>query len=465
MGLIFGLWRYKRKSLLPIIIAHIIINSVVCAGYWDDWLELQKINIKTDYVAQFNELSKPANYDPNDNAAGYYKKAFELSVYQPEQLSISIKTWPKDLPEEKQIILHDWVSANSEALEQLTLGTQKSYYWLKYQGNSMFAVALPPLAEARNLMRVLCSRAKLNAAKGDFKAAFSDLLVCYQFGNHFTGPKTLIEQLFGIGLRTYTVKTAFQILDKTKPNPDLLRYFQQKFTELPTEQSYIINFTAEKLVVYDGIQRTFTDDGKSGGYVPKASVEQMINPPEAWKFLFSDLTEEQKSGWENLERRQTTELADKIFEYFNVVRAKSPARLRNEGKSSEKVIKDMTKDNPFLNTFTEVELRPIEMSFRCRVEADALITTLALLRYKAEKSQLPENLDQLVSTGYLKQLPMDPYSDGSLVYRRIGDDFILYSLGADFDDDGGVYGDWGKSMGGGDQVFWPVGKPKEKTRE
>ena len=326
----------------------------------------------------------------------------------------------------------------------------------------MFAVALPPLAEATNLMRVLCPRAKLNAAKGDFKAAFSDLLVCYQFGNHFTGPKTLIEQLVGIGLKGYTFKTAFNILDRTKLKPDLLRYFQQKFTELSTEQSCIIDFTAEKLAVYDGIQMTFTDDGKGGGYVPKASVEQMINPPEAWKFLFSDLPEEQKSGWENLERRQTAELADKIFEYFNIVRAKSPARLRNEGKSSEKVIKDMTKDNPFLDTFAEVGLRPIEMSFRCRVEADALITTLALLRYKAEKSRLPENLDQLVSTGYLKQLPMDPYSDSTLVYKLIGDDFMLYSLGADFDDDGGVYSDWGKSIGGGDQVFWPVKRQREK---
>ena len=45
-GLIFGLWRHRRKSLLPIIITHIIINSLFCIGLWYDWTEQNKINIK-----------------------------------------------------------------------------------------------------------------------------------------------------------------------------------------------------------------------------------------------------------------------------------------------------------------------------------------------------------------------------------------------------------------------------------
>jgi hypothetical protein len=60
---------------------------------------------------------------------------------------------------------------------------------------------------------------------------------------------------------------------------------------------------------------------------------------------------------------------------------------------------------------------------------------------------------------------MDPYSDGPLVYRRQGGDFILYSFGADFDDDGGVHSRWGDSHQGGDQVFWPVQKQEENRTE
>lgn len=465
-GLIFGLWRHRRKSLLPIIITHIIINSLFFIGLWYDWAELKKINIKTDYLAQFVELSKPANYDPNNNAAIHYRKAFELSVDKPEQLSDSdVKAWPTDLPEEKQILLQNWISSNSAALEQIELGTQRPYYWPEYKGNSMFAVALSSLREVRNLSYAICARSRFNAIEGNLKASLSDMLLCYRFCRHFTGRKSLVEQLVGIAGSQLAIKSVFRILDETTPDPNLLKYYQQEFTELFNEQSFVIDFTAEKLVDYDGIQRTFTDDGKGDGHIPKAFVEQMENPPDALKFLFSDFTEEKKSDWEKLQRKETTELVDKIFEYYDVIKDKSPVSLREEGKSPEEVIKEMTKDNPLVNTLAEPELRSIEYPFRCRVAADALITTFAVLRYKAEKNQFPESLDQLVSAGYLKQLPIDPYSDGPLVYKRLDGDFMLYSFGADFDDDGGVHSKWGKYSQGGDRVFWPVQKEEEKLTE
>lgn len=465
-GLIFGLWRHRGKSLIPIIITHIVINSLFCIGLWYDWAELKKINVKTDYVAQFVELSKPANYDPNNNAAIFYKKAFELSVDKPEQLSDSdIKAWPTALPEEKQILLQNWISSNSAALEQIKLGTQKPYYWSDYKRSSMFTFALPSLRELRNLSYAICARSRFHTVEGNLKAAFSDLLLCYRFGRHFTGHKTLIEQLVGITGSQLAIKSVFRILDETTPDPNLLKDYQQEFTEFFNKQSFVIDFTAEKLVVYDGIQKIFTDDGKGDGHIPKACIEQMVNPPVALKFLFSDFTEEKKSDWEKLGRKKTTELVEKIFEYYDVIKDKSPASLREEGKSPEKVIKEMTKDNSIVNTLAEPELRSIEYPFRCRIAADALVTTFAILRYKAEKNQFPESLDQLISAGYLKQLPMDPYGDGPLVYRRQGDDFMLYSLGADFDDDGGVHSRWGDLQQGGDYVFWPVQKQEEKRIE
>ncbi|MGB2806103.1 MAG: hypothetical protein WBC22_00045 [Sedimentisphaerales bacterium] len=85
--------------------------------------------ISVDYVAEWNKLSRPDDYDPNVNAAGYYVKAFELVVDKPKKLSNSdIKAWPNDLSEEQQILLQNWISSNIAALEQIELGTQKPYY-------------------------------------------------------------------------------------------------------------------------------------------------------------------------------------------------------------------------------------------------------------------------------------------------------------------------------------------------
>jgi hypothetical protein len=67
-----------------------------------------------------------------------------------------------------------------------------------------------------------------------------------------------------------------------------------------------------------------------------------------------------------------------------------------------------------------------------------------------------------VKEGNLKEVPQDPYSDGDLVYRKTEDGFTLYSLGADFDDDGGIENpdnQWGQiKEGGGDRVFWQTNK-------
>ena len=72
----------------------------------------------------------------------------------------------------------------------------------------------------------------------------------------------------------------------------------------------------------------------------------------------------------------------------------------------------------------------------------------------------------LVETGYLNALPDDPYSDGPLRYQRRGDDFVLYSLGGDFDDDGGKQHPkhpWNRGKDGGDRVFWPVPNHQKKS--
>jgi hypothetical protein len=56
---------------------------------------------------------------------------------------------------------------------------------------------------------------------------------------------------------------------------------------------------------------------------------------------------------------------------------------------------------------------------------------------------------------------MDPFSDKPLIYRRTGDNFILYSLGPNFEDDGGKpatdsKGRPKKWLDNGDTVFWPL---------
>ncbi|MHC4534997.1 MAG: hypothetical protein ACYS6K_13695, partial [Planctomycetota bacterium] len=98
------------------------------------------------------------------------------------------------------------------------------------------------------------------------------------------------------------------------------------------------------------------------------------------------------------------------------------------------------------------------IEFLSRAQIQALITTLSILRYNSDKNGYPATLSQLIMAGYLKELPPDPFSNKPLVYKLADQGFRLYSLGVDFDDDGGQLSTSSYSEEGGDQVFWPVKK-------
>ena len=68
-----------------------------------------------------------------------------------------------------------------------------------------------------------------------------------------------------------------------------------------------------------------------------------------------------------------------------------------------------------------------------------MMTELAIRLYQHDHGNLPDNLDEL-SPQYLFTPPADPYSTGSLIYRRQGDKYLLYSIGPDGQDNGGRFG-------------------------
>ncbi|MBI2929973.1 MAG: hypothetical protein HYY24_30310 [Verrucomicrobia bacterium] len=65
-----------------------------------------------------------------------------------------------------------------------------------------------------------------------------------------------------------------------------------------------------------------------------------------------------------------------------------------------------------------------------------LTCAVALRWYQLESGAYPTQLAELVPR-YLPELPRDPFSAGSFVYRRTGDGFRLYSVGPNGKDEQG----------------------------
>lgn len=161
-------------------------------------------------------------------------------------------------------------------------------------------------------------------------------------------------------------------------------------------------------------------------------------------------------------KQQTREMADRYYAFWEKVVRKTPGQLRAEGMDIEEETMKIIKGNILLTALTPALGKVNLISYRCKADVEASLTIIALLRYEQDRGQYPQNLEELITVGYLKQLPMDPYSDKSLIYKRTDDDFMLYSVGRNFEDDGGTVAvvdgrpqKWG-TKDEGDIVFWPV---------
>ncbi len=383
-----------------------------------------------------------------------------------------------ELTVEQRKFAERWVQEHNDALELVIEGSKRPYFWRIYESGDensteMLGVLMPDLSDFRRLAFSLRLRICFNAEQGRFEDAFNDVKSFYRFGQHLRGDKILIEQLVGIGIEALSVRTIQDITSEFEIDSTILADLQRDFEQIIAGEDFTVSLRAEKLCAYDEIQRCFTEDRFGGGHLylsrlgtfarsDRSDLEEVLvgtifslkGWPRAVKVLFA-----------HPDKKQTREMADSYYDFWTKMYHKTPGQIRAEGIDPEQQAMEIIEGNILLEILAPALSRINKIANRNKTEVYATVTLLALLRYEKDKGSYPNDLQQLITAGYLKQLPIDSYSDKPLVYRKTDDDFILYSVGPNFTDEGGQYSRDSKGriknwLDNGDAVFWPVSKPQ-----
>lgn len=107
-------------------------------------------------------------------------------------------------------------------------------------------------------------------------------------------------------------------------------------------------------------------------------------------------------------------------------------------------------------------VRSVEAWDRVVAQTTLMEVGLALSQYHAEHGEYPEALE--AAAAYLDgAVPGDPRTGAPLAYERRGEGYVLYSVGPNLTDDGGIPlgGPGGKS---GD-ILWSIGQPEPEPQE
>jgi uncharacterized membrane protein len=436
------------------------------------WFLTGKPTVNVDYLAVFNQMNRPQVQD-EDNAWLHYEKAIALFVEPDSELGKIVNATSAHpslggLSDEEQQKIRKWVELNESAWQEFVTASSKSYCYREYQYDpkdqekSLFSVLLPHLSALKKLARAGIWRARVQIDANQPQQAIEDCLTIAHSGSQWQGKGTLIEQLVGIGVSSLAHEEILNIVGTKELSPVDLKQFQQQLLQIYPQGYPLMNMEGERLCFMDAVQHVFTEGGPGGGHiVPDRMVFLASLGGEARRNLvFYTAVAIVQAG-----RDKTMDKGNEIYDCLGKRAKMSPyERHISDPNGIENMISTLPKYRFFLlQTLAPAVDRASEMAYRGRALHQATVTVLALQQWRLEKNEYPAELDELVTAGYLKELPMDPYSNQSLVYKRTEDNFILYSIGPNFKDDGGQPGKddkgqvkkWGDN---GDTVFWPVQK-------
>ncbi|OHB73509.1 MAG: hypothetical protein A2Z25_01865 [Planctomycetes bacterium RBG_16_55_9] len=416
----------------------------------------------------------------------------ELEAVSVAVLCEAIKRF-KNFPEDEFALLTDveresigtWIAQNEPAWRQFLAASEKAYCYRPYfyesqvrdpspwyqslvRERSALTLDLQHLSPLRKLTWLGIWRCRFNVSYGRTQQGLDECLAVTRAGSHWNEKATVTEQLFAQSMSRAGYSEILQIVSTHSLSAGELERLRRQLSQLYPEGYPLLNVKGERLAFLDVIQRLFTEGGPGGGHlIPDQWVKFTESlPPDVdanvRRLLMPLYT---AASMAHAGRDETIAKVNEIFEFESKTAGMTPyeRHICDIPTVDEMVYKTCPPSRFFVIHLLPTPYRSSEFVYWNKALYEATITILALKQWRIEKGAYPPALCELVKDGFLKALPMDPCSDKPLVYRKTGDDFILYGVSMNFTDDGGQPGmdrnrQVRKWADNGDMVFWPLSK-------
>jgi hypothetical protein len=415
----------------------------------------------------------------------------ELEAVSVAVLHEAIKRF-KDFPEDVTAPLTDvecetlrpWIAQNERAWREFLTGSEKAYCYRPYfyesqvrdrspwyessvRDRSPLALDLQHLTPLRKLTWLGLWRCRFHISHDRIQQGLDECLAITRAGSHWNEKATVTEQMFAQSMSIGGFREILHIVETHSLSAGDLERLRRQLAQLYPDGYPLLNMEGEKLTFLDVIQRSFTEGGPGGGHlIPERWIEYTESIPSdidvnLRRLLMSVLTAKSMT---HAGRDETIAKLNELFDLESKVAGMTPyERHASDIPSVDEMIWKSSSPSRFFIIFvlSPSSYRASDFNYWNKAFYEAILTVLALKQWRIEKGAYPSGLCELVRDGFLKAWPMDPYSDKSLVYRKTGDDFILYSVGPNFTDDGGQYGidkhgQIRRWFGNGDTIFWPL---------
>ncbi len=286
---------------------------------------------------------------------------------------------------------------------------------------------LPYAQTARETARMMSLDALLRSQEGKADEALTSCRAILNAGRSLGDEPLLISQLVRMACRAVAVSQIQRTLAQGEPADAALRQVQQLLEKEEPEPLLLFGIRGERA----GIDRLMT--AIQSGQISGGQMTQMMGMSNGFgdnlapmEFLAARLP--------GFIPSQRAALLRHLNQAVEIAKLPPEQQLHEIGNLDAN-----TKQQAVLVRLLAPALSKVAAAgVRSRVELRCAIAALAAERYRRDKGRWPDKLEALREADYLTQFPVDLYDGKPLRFRRLDDGLLIYSVGPDGEDNGGL---------------------------
>jgi hypothetical protein len=410
---------------------------------WGRQLEAELAKLKAEGKPLMLQDLVPAPVPERENAAIRYQKVFQVRFDRPppnadgvEFAGLSREDWatverfvknPDDRLRHRVAELLGRPETR-EALETLRLGSTKPHCLFPIRWQDLYAALLPHLSKFRQAAQAFAARALVSADERRVDEALADCETVLRMSGHVSGEPILISQSVGYAMQAVAFDALEVILDHTPLPPNAGDRLDSCLRQVDLRKSFAAALDSERCGLNSLFPMVAGRPGELASILGGVSGVSSVQRALLWLYATPLGQPVRKADQLAALRIISRSVAAADWPYYRSSR--QLGALDDEVHSLPRYLVLTLVAVPILRPAQAKRDELLARIGLCRV-------VLALKQHRQEHGSYPANLGDLQQAPG-RTLPQDPFAGRAFRYRRQKDGFLLYSVGPNLKDDGGV---------------------------
>lgn len=293
--------------------------------------------------------------------------------------------------------------------------------------NQFWFTNIQHLAPMKAAAQVLRAQAAVALAQTNTALAVEAINGIFAAGASIAAEPLLISQLVAYATDTIGIQTLQFAMNGAAFSPAELKSMQEAVAKADDMESAARGMIGERALFISGL----SDPGQ-------LLAASRLTPPSGIEEIASEVFLQPIAKFSGFWQRDLRYGIDALTTYLEWAQLPDPGRVQAETNWNAMMVEAKNRYYVMTGMLLPALGKFISKDANHRAQARTAVVALAVERFRfANNGKLPDQLSALIPT-YLEKIPIDPYDGQPLRYKRTDKGYIVYSIGPDGVDDGGI---------------------------